>query len=132
MAEQSLTDYFAEVEAWRREMDAQMRSPGPGGWLAIVGMYPLEEGSNTIGTPPASAKIDPMFGAYLKAGTPPEIVAKIQAETHRVLFTPEVKEKLAGQGADALGTTPAETIEFMRRERERMVKLIRDSAGTNR
>lgn len=71
-------------------------------------------------------------GILAPGRTPPEIVAKIQAETHRVLFTPEVKEKLAGQGADALGTTPAETVEFMRRERERMVKLIRDSAGTNR
>jgi hypothetical protein len=28
-----------------------------------------------------------------------------------------------------MGTTPAETAEFMRRERERMTKLIKDSAG---
>jgi tripartite-type tricarboxylate transporter receptor subunit TctC len=63
---------------------------------------------------------------------PAEIVAKLQVETRRILFTPEVKEKLAGQGAEPQGTTPAETAEFMRRERERMVKLIRDSAGQNR
>jgi uncharacterized protein (DUF1684 family) len=63
MAEQSLTDYFAEVEAWRQEMDAQMRSPVPGGWLAIVGMYPLEEGQNTIGTAPGSDVLLPAGGA---------------------------------------------------------------------
>jgi tripartite-type tricarboxylate transporter receptor subunit TctC len=70
-------------------------------------------------------------GILAPGKTPPEIVAKLQAETHRILFTPDVKEKLAGQGADPMGTTPAETVEFMRRERERMVKLIKDSAGKN-
>ncbi len=71
-------------------------------------------------------------GILAPGKTPPDIVAKIQAETHRILFTPDIKEKLAGQGADAMGTTPAETVEFMRRERERMSKLIKDSALQNR
>jgi len=68
-------------------------------------------------------------GILAPGKTPPEIVARLQAETHRILFTPDIKEKLAGQGADPMGTTPAETAEFMRRERERMAKLIKDSAG---
>ena len=68
-------------------------------------------------------------GILAPGKTPPEIVAKLQAETHRILFAPDIKEKLAGQGADPMGTTPAETAEFMRRERERMVNLIKDSAG---
>ena len=70
-------------------------------------------------------------GILAPGKTPPEIVARLQAETHRILFTPDIKEKLAGQGADPMGTTPAETAEFMRRERERMTKLIKDSAGKN-
>ena len=68
-------------------------------------------------------------GILAPGKTPPEIVARLQAETHRILFTPDIKEKLAGQGADPMGTTPAETAEFMRRERERMTKLIKDSAA---
>ncbi len=43
-------DYIRGVEAWREDMDAQMRSPEPGGWLAIVGMYPLKQGLNTVGS----------------------------------------------------------------------------------
>jgi tripartite-type tricarboxylate transporter receptor subunit TctC len=70
-------------------------------------------------------------GILAPGKTPPEIVAKLQAETRRILLLPDIREKLAGQGADAMGTTPAETVEFMRRERERMTKLIRDSAGKN-
>ena len=52
-------------------------------------------------------------GILAPGKTPPEIVARLQAETHRILFTPDIKEKLAGQGADPMGTTPAETAEFM-------------------
>ncbi|MBI1280602.1 MAG: DUF1684 domain-containing protein [Anaerolineaceae bacterium] len=50
IVEQTPADYIAEVEAWRRDMEQQIRAPGPGGWLAIVGMYPLNEGKNTIGS----------------------------------------------------------------------------------
>ena len=70
-------------------------------------------------------------GILAPGKTPPEIVAKLQAETRRILLTPDVKEKLSGQGADPMGTTPAEAAEFMRRERERLGRLIRDSAGRN-
>jgi tripartite-type tricarboxylate transporter receptor subunit TctC len=70
-------------------------------------------------------------GILAPGKTPPEIVARLQAETHRILFTPDIKEKLGGAGRDPMGTTPAETAEFMRRERERMAKLIKDSAGKN-
>ena len=70
-------------------------------------------------------------GILAPGKTPPEIVAKLQAETRRILLTADVKEKLSGQGAEPMGTTPAETAEFMRRERERMGRLIRDSAGRN-
>jgi tripartite-type tricarboxylate transporter receptor subunit TctC len=59
------------------------------------------------------------------------VIARVHAETRRILFTAEVKEKLAAQGAEPLGTTPAETAEFMRAERERLGKLIRDNAGRN-
>ena len=48
-----------------------------------------------------------------------------------VAYSPDVKDKLAVQGAEPLGSTPAEAAEFTRRERERMGKLIRDNAGKN-
>ena len=70
-------------------------------------------------------------GILAPGKTPPEIVAKVQTETRRILLTPDVKEKLSGQGAQPMGTTPAETAEFMRGERERLGRLIRDSAGRN-
>jgi tripartite-type tricarboxylate transporter receptor subunit TctC len=66
-------------------------------------------------------------GILAPGKTPPDIVARLQAETNRILFTPEVKEKLSTQGAEPMGTTSAEAAAFMRRERERWSALIRDT-----
>jgi uncharacterized protein len=60
---EDLESYIASIETWRQDMDTQMRAPGPGGWLAIVGMYPLKEGINTVGSAPES-------DVLLPAGTP--------------------------------------------------------------
>lgn len=68
ITEQTLADYVAEVEAWRQDMDAQMRAPGPGGWLAIVGMYPLKQGINTIGSAPDSDVLLPEGAAPARLG----------------------------------------------------------------
>lgn len=66
-------------------------------------------------------------GILAPAKTPPEIVAKMQAETRRVLFAPEMKNLLSTQGAEPMGSTAEETAAFMNRERERWGKLIRDT-----
>ena len=66
-------------------------------------------------------------GILAPGKTPPEILARIQTETRRILFTPDVREKLSGQGAEPMGSSPAETEDFMRRERERWSQLKRDT-----
>ncbi|MEQ1775741.1 MAG: tripartite tricarboxylate transporter substrate binding protein [Burkholderiales bacterium] len=66
-------------------------------------------------------------GILAPGKTPPDIIAKLHAETRRILLSPDVKEKLSSQGAGPMGSTPAETADFMRRERERWGKLIRDT-----
>lgn len=66
--EHSVANYIAQVEAWRQDMDAQMRAPGPGGWLAIVGMYPLGTGHNTIGSAPDSTVLLPPNAAPERLG----------------------------------------------------------------
>jgi tripartite-type tricarboxylate transporter receptor subunit TctC len=67
-------------------------------------------------------------GVFAPAGTPPEIVARLHAEIARILAIPEIREKLAAQGADALAAAPAETGRFLRDERDRLAKLIRETA----
>ncbi len=41
------TDYVADLEKWRQDFDADVRT---GGWLTLIGRYPVAEGVSTIGS----------------------------------------------------------------------------------
>lgn len=64
---------------------------------------------------------------FAPARTPPEVVATLSAEVARVLFTPEMKERLQAQGADPIGTPSAESMKFLRGELERFTKLVKET-----
>lgn len=65
-------------------------------------------------------------GLFAVAGTPPEIVARLQAEVAKVLGLPEVRERLATLGAEPVGSTPQEFGAFVRAEHARWSKVIRE------
>lgn len=64
-------------------------------------------------------------GVLVPAGTPAEIVARLNADLNRVLAMPDVREKLAELGADPVGGTPAEFAAFINGEIARWGKLIK-------
>jgi uncharacterized protein len=43
------TDYVAEIQKWRADFDADVRT---GGWLTLIGRFPVPEGITTIGSDP--------------------------------------------------------------------------------
>ena len=47
-------------------------------------------------------------GLFAPAGTPPAVIARLNAEVKKALDSPEVKERLAALGSDASPTTPAD------------------------
>jgi tripartite-type tricarboxylate transporter receptor subunit TctC len=61
------------------------------------------------------------------ARTPPEVVATLNTEVARVLFTPEMKERLQAQGADPIGTPAAESAKFLSDELGRFTKLVKET-----
>ena len=67
------------------------------------------------------------WGALLApAGTPPEIVARLQSEVARIMATPEVKQKIEDMGALPGGGSSAELDTFTRSEIRKWAKVIRD------
>jgi tripartite-type tricarboxylate transporter receptor subunit TctC len=60
-------------------------------------------------------------------GTPPAAVEKLSAEVRKALASPEVKERLAGLGAEVSPTGPRELGALVRKETERYGKLIREA-----
>jgi tripartite-type tricarboxylate transporter receptor subunit TctC len=61
------------------------------------------------------------------ARTPPEVVGTLNAEIARILFTPEMKERLQAQGADPIGGPSAESTKFLRDELGRFTKLVQET-----
>jgi tripartite-type tricarboxylate transporter receptor subunit TctC len=51
---------------------------------------------------------DTVFGFYAPAGTPADVVSKLNREINRILGTATVKDRIAGMGGEALPLTPAE------------------------
>jgi tripartite-type tricarboxylate transporter receptor subunit TctC len=61
------------------------------------------------------------------AGTPPEVVAKLNAALKEVLATKELREKLIALGLEPDGQkSPAETGQFIRAEMQKFGKLVKD------
>ena len=65
-------------------------------------------------------------GLFAPAGTPPEIVARLQLEVGKLLRFPEVRDRLTALGADAVGSAPADFAAFVREENARWSKIIRE------
>ena len=65
----------------------------------------------------------------MPAPTPPEIVARLNTEVNKALQHPEVRAKLALQGADILGGTAAEYAAYLRTEMPRWAKAVKDSGA---
>ena len=61
------------------------------------------------------------------AGTPAEVIAKIQADVKRAALDAGIKERLAGLGGDPFSNTPEEFAAFIRAENAKYGKVIRDS-----
>jgi tripartite-type tricarboxylate transporter receptor subunit TctC len=73
--------------------------------------------------------ISTWFGIFAPAGTPSDIVAKLNAETVRILNTREMKERLLMLGAEPVGNTPDEFAAFVRLEIQKYAKVIKASGA---
>jgi tripartite-type tricarboxylate transporter receptor subunit TctC len=69
-------------------------------------------------------------GLLAPAKTPPEVIARLNLEITKALAAPDVRAKLAVQGADPLGSTPAEYGQYIRSEIDRFANVIRQSGVT--
>ena len=68
-------------------------------------------------------------GVFAPVGTPPAIVARLNAEITRVQSTPEMKARLMGQGAEFTAMTPEQFGAFHRAEVAKWGKVIKDSGA---
>lgn len=66
-------------------------------------------------------------GIVAPAGTPPDIVNKLHQTITKLLATPEMQERLVNAGAETRPGTPAEFGTFVRDEKARWAKVVKES-----
>jgi tripartite-type tricarboxylate transporter receptor subunit TctC len=84
---------------------------------------------------PAISEFIPGFDAtawivlMAPAGTPPALVARIQAEVKKALDDPGVKQQLEAQGATVIGSSAADTQTFHRSEMAKFKRAVEISGA---
>ena len=68
--------------------------------------------------------------AFAPAGTPKDVVTKINGEIVRMLRMPEVRERMAREGADPVGSTPEEFAKRLASELVKWSKVVNDAGLT--
>lgn len=69
------------------------------------------------------------FGLFAPAGTPADVINRVQHEVAKSLATPTVKERLVSQGAIPSGTTPAEFARFIDAETKKWAQVVKVSGA---
>ena len=77
----------------------------------------------------AEVEVSSWNGLFAPAKTPPEIIARLHAETAKALAAPDVREKLIAQGAEPIGSSPEEFRAYIRAEIEKWGKVVRASGA---
>lgn len=72
---------------------------------------------------------DSWFGIMAPAGTPPAIIAKLNADIVKALDSSEVKEIISRQGGVVLGSTPDQMAAQIKGDREKWGKVVQTSGA---
>ena len=69
------------------------------------------------------------FGLLAPAGTPADVVLRLQQETAKALATPVMKERLLSQGAVPSGMSPSDFARFIDAETKKWAKVVKASGA---
>ena len=67
------------------------------------------------------------WGVIAPAGTPPDIISRMNEELVKALKTPDVAEKLSAQGMEIVGSKPEALQAFLQSEIGRWSKVVKDN-----
>jgi tripartite-type tricarboxylate transporter receptor subunit TctC len=67
------------------------------------------------------------YGLWAPAGTPADVIVKLQQEVAKAMQRPEIRDVWAAQGAGAGGNSPEEFAAFVKAETAKWAKVVKDT-----
>jgi tripartite-type tricarboxylate transporter receptor subunit TctC len=102
-----------------------------GGKLRALAISSPQRSQRLPNVPTVAETVIPGFevyewnGVFVPAGTPPEILAKLQKAVAESLHDEEVKKRFKDVGAQPVGSTPAEFAEYLKKEDAKWGEVVR-------
>jgi tripartite-type tricarboxylate transporter receptor subunit TctC len=69
------------------------------------------------------------FGVSVPTGTSRDIVSRLHRETTRIIALPQVRDRMAAEGAEFVGDTPEQFTAFLRSEIDKWGKAVKASGA---
>ncbi len=69
------------------------------------------------------------YGLLAPAGTPPQIIARLNAETLRVLTSADLRERIGAEAIEAIGSSPESFAAHIKRELAKWAKVVAESGA---
>jgi tripartite-type tricarboxylate transporter receptor subunit TctC len=88
---------------------------------------PLLADVPTLAEQKVPLQIVPCAGLFAPAGTPAEIIARLNQEVTRALKAPDVRESAAGFGFELYGNSPEEFARAIKSDQARVAKVVKDA-----
>ncbi len=97
--------------------------------LAVLGATrsPALPDVPTIAESVPGFEVSNWIGLFAPAGTPPSIVARVNAEVQKVMRSPEIQKRLETEGAKFIPMTPEQFAAFQKSELAKWAKTIKDA-----
>lgn len=121
-----------EVQLLITTMSGTMREFITSGRLKLLGVASAGPSAATPGVPPVSSVLpgyaaETWFGFITTAGTPPEVLARLNAEINAILQRPEIVERMNGLGQQIRVMTPAQLGALIAEDNARWGQVVREN-----
>ena len=104
------------------------------GKLTAIGLTSLKRSANapqvpTIAESLPGYEVELVYSIVAPAGTPRDVVARLNAEIIKVLEAPDTRERLAGQGFEVRTSTPEQLGAYIRSEIAKWAPIVKESGA---
>lgn len=125
-----------EVALLITSMSSAMREHITAGKLKLLGVTSAGPHAQNPGVPPVSSVLpgfaaETWFGFITTAGTPPDVIARLNRDINAILGSPEIQEKMKALGQQVLTMTPAQLGALIAEDNARWGQVVRDNNISN-